>query len=29
MLGGRDIMGNDDKFFFNQNGWLGHCGCGG
>ena len=29
MLGGRDIMGNDDKGFFNQNGWLVRCGCGG
>ena len=29
MLGGRDIMGNDDKVFFNQNGWLVRCGCGG
>ena len=29
MLGGRDIMGNDDKGVFGQNGWLVHCGCGG
>ena len=29
MLGGRDIMGNDDKTVFGQNGWLVHCGCGG
>jgi hypothetical protein len=28
MLGGRDIMGNDDKGVFGQNGWLVNCGCG-
>ena len=27
MLGGRDIMGDDDKGVFGQNGWLVNCGC--
>ena len=29
MLGGRDIMGDDDKGVFGQSGWLVNCGCGG
>jgi hypothetical protein len=27
MLEGEDIMDNDDKGVFNQNGWLVRCGC--